>query len=532
MNESTTAKTARSTDPADALTGVLNVLRQSNPSLETKSYSYSVQNSLPPDWLIQSAPDDSSCQLLNTLQTQLATVVQSAPDRPHFIDFTQMGNQKPEDPFQAALIASFIAIACSAQQPVIIRYLEGNPAGTANEQGMTFINHLNELCTSAGLAASNVYFYAASFAIPWTDVPISGLPGSWTHAKIFAIDGVTCIAGGQNYWVDYLPGQNPPHDVSMQLNGASAAAGHNFANVLWSYVASARLYCQSLQLGTGQFSQMLPPMFDQRSFPPPAQPEATPVLAVGNLGMWIPGELKTLLSEAVAAISNPSRQVSPKDTYPVIMSAFNVLLDFPFSQLDADWSKATQASTTARHLLLQTVQQNGHLRISQQKIADPDVVGRPVRDGRGGLPWPGQFMQAIIAAMTDKNATVDIIVSFHEDGASSPVDGYSDDVGAASLRGVIVDLLARALGGDMQKAQSMAAQLLTVKATQRANHAKIWIVDDQIFFVGSDNIYPAYLQEFGYVVGSVQKTQEFISNYWNPMWAIAVAPPTKNVRTP
>jgi hypothetical protein len=39
-----------------------------------------------------------------------------------------------------------------------------------------------------------------------------------------------------------------------------------------------------------------------------------------------------------------------------------------------------------------------------------------------------------------------------------------------------------------------------------------------VFYVGSDNIYPAYLQEYGYVIGSVQKTQEFIQNYWTPLW--------------
>ena len=33
-----------------------------------------------------------------------------------------------------------------------------------------------------------------------------------------------------------------------------------------------------------------------------------------------------------------------------------------------------------------------------------------------------------------------------------------------------------------------------------ANHAKFWMVDDRVFYIGSDNMYPVNLQEFGYIV--------------------------------
>ena len=349
---------------------------------------------------------------------------------------------------------------------------------------------------------------------------------------------MTSIVGGQNYWNDYIPrpGHKPPHDVSIRLDGDSSIAAHNFANALWAYAAghlgSEGLYVKSWQLGAADFDTDLPPAFNPNDYPPPVQPEEVPVLAVGNLGMWLPGETLALKNEAEAALTNPNAQVSPKNTYYEIMNAFNVLLDFPFSTYAASTSKATQASTTARHLLLQEVAQNGHLRISQQKIADPDMVGTPISGGRGGVPWPGQFMEAIVSAMKDNNATVDIIVSFRDAGASSPIDGYSDDVGAVALRGVIVDLLTRAYGGDKNKADATANALLTVKTTtitsnisDDSNHAKVWIVDDKVFYVGSDNIYPAYLQEFGYVIGSQLKTQEFIRDYWTPMWNLSVTPP-------
>ena len=521
-------------DPTAMLTNVLQVLQQSDSSLEQNSYSYSTQNSLPPSWLIQSSPDDTACQLLETIQEQFKALVQNEPNKTHFIDITQMGNNNITDLFQAAMIASIIDIAEVANQKVVIRYLEGNGVGFSEPHDMTFIQHLKSLYGDQPLA--QVYFYAVSFVIPWEGLPVSNLPGSWTHAKLFSIDGITTIAGGQNFWNDYIPrlGHIPPHDVSMRINGAASTAAHQFANTLWNYVAgqvsSGNLYIKSWRLGAPTFGTDLPPTFDAGVYPPPIQPEAIPILAVGNLGMWLPGELDTLKNEAVSVLTNPKKQVSPKNTYEIVMNAYNGLLDFPFSTYAANSSKATQASTTARHLLLKEVAQNGHLRISQQKIADTDMVGTPVYNGKGGVPWPGQFMDAIVSALKDKNATVDIIVSFRDSGSYSPIGGYSDDMGAVALRGVIVDLLGRALN-NTEQANILANKLLTVKTTDitdqpsnNANHAKIWIVDDKVFYVGSDNIYPAYLQEFGYVIGSIEKTQEFIQNYWIPMWELSKTP--------
>ena len=58
----------------------------------------------------------------------------------------------------------------------------------------------------------------------------------------------------------------------------------------------------------------------------------------------------------------------------------------------------------------------------------------------------------------------------------------------------------------------------------KSNHAKVWIVDDQVFYIGSDNIYPAYLQEFGHIIGHQPTTARFILDYWEGVWALGVLP--------
>ena len=528
MNSEESTQKNLEENPAQMLQDVFNQLKQFDTSFENKSYSYTTENSFPKTWLIQSGPNDKTSQFLDTIQDQFKTLVQDQPNQPHFIDLSQMGNDNINDDFQGAMIDSIIAIAEKATRPVIIRYIEGNPETNPASKDMTFIQHLQNAYGNRPKA--NVYFYAISFVVPWTDVNIKGLQGSWTHAKMVAIDGQTAMAGGMNFWTDYIPSNAPnhhiPHDVSIHLNGKAATASHQFANTIWDYAAdhiqSDPLVFKSWQLGTPNFEEKLPPTFDPNKFVIPPQPEAIPVLAVGNLGLWLKGSQQALLREAMAGINDPSKQVQPQNTYSIVEKAFNVLLDFPFSTFDMPSSKATNASTTARHLLLQKVASNGHIRISQQKIADTDLVGKDIPStDRGGVPWPGPLMSAIVDAMIQKNVTVDIIVSNHVEGYS-PVGGYSDDMGAKALYGVIVELLARALGGSTNKAQNIAKKLLTIKSTTTpiSNHAKIWIVDDQVFYVGSDNVYPAYLQEFGYVIGSVEKTNGFIQDYWNPMWQL------------
>ena len=61
-----------------------------------------------------------------------------------------------------------------------------------------------------------------------------------------------------------------------------------------------------------------------------------------------------------------------------------------------------------------------------------------------------------------------------------------------------------------------------------ANHAKLWMVDDRVFYVGSDNFYPVNLQEFGYIVDDQKAAAELLDAYWNSAVAmVANAPPSR-----
>jgi hypothetical protein len=63
------------------------------------------------------------------------------------------------------------------------------------------------------------------------------------------------------------------------------------------------------------------------------------------------------------------------------------------------------------------------------------------------------------------------------------------------------------------------------------NHAKFWMVDDLAFHVGSDNLYPHNLQEFGYVVESAALAREALAAYWEPLWTFSNRVATAMTRT-
>jgi hypothetical protein len=502
------------------LQNALRVLKASNSgskSFEGITYDLTTTNELPANWIIQSAPTDTKCQLLESIQALLTEKVANYPNQPHFIDLLQLGNDAVDDKFQLQIIDQICQIAARTRQTITIRYLEGNPAlrGVLPDKYFHFFNEMKQKY-AGGL--TNVTLYAATFNYPWDRVTSGLTPGSWNHAKIVAVDGVASIVGGQNYWSDYIPrpGSRPPYDVSMRLNGKATSSAHGFANFLWSYVANPSgksTQHKSWKFGAPNAGNELPPAFSSSNFPSPTS-GGIPVLAVGNLGLWEAFESRTVAEEFVFAST-----VSPTNTYSKIMSATNKVMYFPFSSWDYSLSKSMQASTTTRNLMFHSVETNGHIRISQQKIANTDAVTQS-----GYVIWPGEFLDAMIYALKDKNASIDILLSNHVSG-SNIYGGYSDDMGGLALQGVIHTKLLNALGGDAHRTTELMKKL-TIKQmpSNSYNHAKVWIVDNKVFYIGSDNIYPGYLQEYGYVVGDERTTSYFIANYWDNVWAKGVNP--------
>lgn len=479
-------------------------LQQSDPALEGKTYQYTTANALPPKWMLQCTPNRTSCELLDAIQNRLGQLVGAQPTKPHFIDITHLGNNAQNDSFQQALAATLVKLAMAAKAPITVRYIEGNPASTTPNPFYFAQTVLAATHGQSGIGQLTMYF--ANLDVPWADGAAKGTPGSWNHAKIFAIDGVTSIVGGMNYWSDYMVGHNELYDASINIDGAVAGASHRYADFLWSdgvKPAVAKPW-KSLKFGDSTFGAAFPPAFSPSAYPLPIYPKPMPVLSVGNLGLWGVEDQFSLALEL--AYSDEYERIYPKHTYNRVMAAKNLPLWFPESNFDFAKLRARQASTAARHLAMAQVGAGGRIRLSQQKIADTDLLD----DGIDYVFWPGLLLEDIVGALK-RGAAVDILLSNH---AANYSGGYSDDMGGKALQGVIADQL------------GSAPQNLTIRQIPDpiSNHAKVWIANDEMFYVGSDNAYPGFLQEYGFIVADPAATTQFLSTYWNPIWAKGVPP--------
>ena len=59
---------------------------------------------------------------------------------------------------------------------------------------------------------------------------------------------------------------------------------------------------------------------------------------------------------------------------------------------------------------------------------------------------------------------------------------------------------------------------------QVGNHAKVLLVDEEIFYIGSDNAYGGGLAEFGLIVDDATRAKDFAETYWKDLWTAAKGP--------
>jgi phosphatidylserine/phosphatidylglycerophosphate/cardiolipin synthase-like enzyme len=293
---------------------------------------------------------------------------------------------------------------------------------------------------------------------------------SWNHGKIVVADGREAIVGGHNFWhADYL-GFAPVHDLSARVTGAAAGEAHAFLDLLWDW--AGRQLATPSEIGSLHAIRWshgrLEPAGPLPSVVLDAPPAGSiPALAVGRLGTGvIPDPRAANVGAAVAALA--------------------------FRQARAS------------------------IRISQMDFGF---------HWEGVNFWSADVVAALADVLTDPARAVDVQVVLSEPGAKTAAGGpYSFGTTLADIIGEMRRAIGdRPLTGRMRLAPlrfSTTGDRWVHDGTELkiVNHAKFWMVDDRAFHVGSDNLYPHNLQEFGYVVESVDLARDALAAYWEPLW--------------
>jgi len=299
---------------------------------------------------------------------------------------------------------------------------------------------------------------------------------SWNHAKIIAIDGRVVLAGGHNLWAkDYLGGE-PVADLSMRVEGPAATSAVRFIDRLWQFVCANLDKKDSIALAS-----------TTGSCPPPAKLPMVagrgglPVLAVGRLGAGITKDFAN----------------------------------------QSDVARDLMLASARREIRI--VQQDLGFGLGRADVLFPDsTIDRLVdflRRGRGDI----YIVLSNLGAKGKSGMTYSNDVSLQQLArhlhrevqrrfeARDPLSRWEIRRGPDPVNAMLCDhvhLAPYRFGPDASWPGGVPI----------ATHAKFWMVDGRTFYIGSDNMYPVNLQEFGYIVDDPKAAQELTDAYWTPLW--------------
>jgi phosphatidylserine/phosphatidylglycerophosphate/cardiolipin synthase-like enzyme len=381
-------------------------------------------------------------------------------DATAFVDITSLS--PPDGRFEAAVRNAVTYLSNKADANVRVRLLYGDIIlGTLVGDGRGTGDVLKSVVRDVAPGA-NVRVVVGEYR--------DGLT-SWDHAKIVSADGATAIVGGHNMWTKHYLEKNPVHDISMKVHGSAAAHASHFANELWAFTCHRTGFVGYANVS--DYPAGGKGCDEAFALAPAAGTGHAKIVSVGRLG----------------AVGDEAAD-------------------------DAIVALVDSAKTT--------------LRLSLQDIGPPGAAGVTI------APWPEQYLRALVAAV-GRGVDVELILS-NKGAVPGGLLGTSASYSNGYTPGDVVKKLA-AYGKahpELLPAGAEVTALLCQKlhaaalrpgpddawpdGASFANHAKLAIVDDRAFYMGSQNWYPANLAEFGYVVDDVSATAELLAAYYTPAW--------------
>jgi phosphatidylserine/phosphatidylglycerophosphate/cardiolipin synthase-like enzyme len=434
------------------------------------TYDLTRGNTLPRDWIVQTPniwglaasalPKGHSDWLAQLVHDLIASARQR-------VDISLL-QPAPDGAFLAAIRQALQELA-QRRRPVEVRVIIGQYPPD-NVDVPAFFKALTEGFDLGRLTVS-VAAFRSCVAVDDCD------SYSWNHSKIIAIDGAEALVGGHNLWTqDYLM-DAPVSDLSMHVKGPAAASAVRFIDRLWEYVCTNLNHKDSIALASSTVGCLAPAALPARR----PGGGGLPMLAVGRL-------------------------------------AAGVTKDF------------ANQSDLARDLMLGAARHE--IRIAQQDLG----FGL----GRADLLFPDSSIDRLVDFLRQGRGDIYIVLSnLGAKGKSGST--YSNDVSllqvARHLRQEVQRRFERqdpSSRYEIRRGPDPVNALLCDHVhlapyrfgpddrwpggVPMALHTKFWMVDGRVFYVGSDNMYPVNLQEFGYIVDDAKAAQALTDAYWTPLW--------------
>ncbi|MFF4182733.1 phospholipase D-like domain-containing protein [Streptomyces sp. NPDC001691] len=487
------------------LDAVERTLRQVSPGLDGRVWERTEGNSLDAstpgggDWLLQTPGcwGDDKCADRPGTRRLLAKITENIAGATGTVDISTLA-PFPNGAFQDAVVAGLKASAAAGHK-LNVRILVG--AAPVYHLNVVPSKYRDTLVDRLGAAAKDINLNVASMTTSKTAF-------SWNHAKLLVVDGRSVVTGGINSWKDdYLETAHPVSDVDLALAGPAAASARKYLDELWSWTCRNKSNIASVWFASSNGAGCMPSL--PRDPAPATSPGGVPVIAVGGLGVGIQ-------RDDPASAFRPTLPTAP-DTRCVVGLHDNTNADREYDTVNPEESALRALIASARQ----------HVEISQQ---DLNATCPP-------LPRYDIRTYDALAAKLAAGVKVRIVVSDPANRGAVGSGGYSQIKSLSEISDTLRERLALLTGDRAAARTAMCSnlQLATFRGSANpkwadghpyAQHHKLISVDDSAFYIGSKNLYPSWLQDFGYVVESPAAAKQLDAQLLAPQWQFSQASAT------
>ncbi|MFB7619862.1 phospholipase [Kitasatospora sp. NPDC056181] len=490
------------------LDAVERALREVAPGLAGTVWQRTEGNSLnasaddPAGWLLQTPGcwGDAACADRPGTRALLARMKADVAAATRTVDVSTLA-PFPNGGFQDALVEGLKASVAAGHRLQVRIMVGAAPVYNAN---VLPSRYRDELIAKLGPAAGSVTLNVASMTTSRTAF-------SWNHSKLLVVDGRSVVAGGINGWKDdYLDTAHPVSDVDLAMTGPAAGSAASYLDTLWDWTCGHTGVFDNAWFASSNGAACSPSM-ERDLNPAPAATGTVPVIAVGGLGVGIKA-------------NDPTSAYRPGPVPGAADAKCSPLTLHDNTNADRDYETVNPEENALRALVSSATD---HIEISQQ-------------DMNGTCPPLPRYDSRLYEALAGKLAAgvkVRIVVSDPANRGTIGSGGYSQIKSLAEISDVLKARLT-ALTGDQAKAGAALCgnlQLATFRAAPTATwadghpyalHHKLVAVDGSAFYIGSKNLYPAWLQDFGYVVEDKTAAGQLDRDLLAPEWKYSQATAT------
>jgi murine toxin len=422
------------------------------------------------------------------------------------IDIVSLGT--PDGHFKEAITAALQKAILATKGDIVIRFLFGYVPlfGEVLEYRKYLLE--NVIRPLGDCPAPTMYFAQLASLVPKYQ--------QWNHCKIIAADGTNAISGGHNLWWTQYATYTPAHDLSIQVNGQAALDAQYFIEYLWT--------AEAVGVNSGALDRYR--TLTPKSTCAKANWEMKP--AYGGKAASGIDALKAPKNEQCRA-----RMMAIGRSY--MTPATSRASDFAKSTIILNAKKSLKISQ--QDMVFNHFDESEHIIcscIAKSLLNNKDLVVQIAVSPIHAWAGPQYFTQggASYSWGAGATGTMQMIVRFIDELEKDGTRRH-----AAYDRLFVAPFCFTEAEFDSEReydwpgTREIADPYPTGINTKPspANHAKFYMADDEVCYVGSDNLYPNSNPEFGYLIEAGDEALETLkTSYWDKVWKYS----SKHVVTP